>query len=181
MSPREQEQRAFLETYWRCLVVEPDWERFASIVAEDCVVHYPGNHFLSGDHVGRAAVVRLYQTLRKLGPDTGLFIGELHDTVHSEDHCCALVKYRIVVAKNVEIEGDAVGVFHLRDGQMTEYWLLERDQKMINDIFNMGGKALLAGGAKKDMAKGVGTHPLALARTARRVVRIKRGKNKRMV
>ena len=77
MSPREEEQRAFLETYWRCLVVEPDWERFASIVAEDCVVHYPGNHFLSGDHVGRAAVVRLYQTLRKLGPDTGTFIGEL--------------------------------------------------------------------------------------------------------
>jgi hypothetical protein len=125
--------------------------------------------------------VRLYQTLRKLGPDTGLFIGELHDTVHSEDHCCALVKYRIVLGKGAEFEGDAVGVFHLRDGQMTEYWLLERDQKMINDIFNMGGKALLAGGAKKDMAKGVGTHPLALARTARRVVRIKRGKNKRMV
>ena len=181
MSPREQEQRAFLETYWRCLVVEPDWERFASIVAEDCVVHYPGNHFLSGDHVGRAAVVRLYQTLRKLGPDTGTFIGELHDTVHSEDHCCALVKYRIVVAKNVEIEGDAVGVFHLRDGQMAEYWLLERDQKMINDIVNMSGKALLAGGTGKDMAKGVATHPLALARTARPVARIKRGKNKRMV
>lgn len=181
MSPREQEQRAFLETYWRCLVVEPDWERFSSIVAEDCVVHYPGNHFLSGDHVGRAAVVRLYQTLRKLGPDTGMFIGELHDTVHSEDHCCALVKYRIVLAKSVEIEGDAVGVFHLRDGQMTEYWLLERDQKMINDIFNLSGKALLAGGTAKDIGKGVATHPLALARTARRIVRIKRGKNKRMV
>ena len=181
MSPREEEQRAFLETYWRCLVVEPDWERFASIVAEDCVVHYPGNHFLSGDHVGRAAVVRLYQTLRKLGPDTGTFIGELHDTVHSEDHCCALVKYRIVLAKSVEIEGDAVGVFHLRDGQMAEYWLLERDQKMINDIVNMSGKAALAGGRKRDIALGVLTHPLAAVRTGRRVARQKRGKNKKML
>ena len=91
------------------------------------------------------------------------------------------MKYKIVVGTGVEIEGDAVGVFHLAGGQMTEYWLLERDQKMINDIFNMGGKALLAGGAAKDMGKGVGTHPLALTRTLRRVARIKRGKNKRMV
>jgi hypothetical protein len=91
------------------------------------------------------------------------------------------VKYKIVVGPGMEIEGDAVGVFHLQDGQMTEYWLLERDQKMINDIINMGGKALLAGGAKTRMATGAGTHPLALARTARRVTRIKRGKNKRML
>jgi hypothetical protein len=64
---------------------------------------------------------------------------------------------------------------------MTEYWLLERDQKMINDIFNLSGKALLAGGTAKDIGKGVATHPFALARTARRIVRIKRGKNTRMV
>ena len=68
-----------------------------------------------------------------------------------------------MLAKNVEIEGDAVGVFHLENGQMVEYWLLERDQKMINDIFNLCGKALLAGGSEEDMAKGVATHPLALA------------------
>ena len=181
MSTREAEQRAFLETYWRCLMVSHDWETFASIVDQDCVVHYPGNHFLSGDHVGRDAVVRLYQNLTQLGPSTGAFVGELHDTVYSDAHCCALVKYRIVLGPGVEIEGDAVGVFHILDGRMVEYWLLERDQKMINDIINMGGKALLAGGAKKDMAKGAGTHPLALARTLRRVARIKRGKNKRML
>jgi len=181
MLTREVEQRAFLETYWRCLMVSHDWDAFASIVHPDCVVHYPGNHFLSGDHVGREAVVRLYQNLTKLGPETGTFIGELHDTVHSDSHCCALVKYKIVVGPGMEIEGDAVGVFHLQDGQMTEYWLLERDQKMINDIINMGGKALLAGGRKTSMAMGAGSHPLALTRTLRRVARIKRGKNKRML
>ena len=124
------EQRAFLATYWHCLMVEHDWETFASIVDPDCVVHYPGNHFLSGDHVGREAVVRLYQNLTALGPATGTFVGELHDTVHSDSHCCALVKYRIVVAPGMELAGDAVGVFHLKDGRMNEYWLLERDQKI---------------------------------------------------
>ena len=181
MSTPEAEQRAFLETYWRCLMVEHDWETFASIVHPECVVHYPGNHFLSGDHVGREAVVRLYQNLTKLGPETGTFIGELHDTVHSDSHCCALVKYKIIVGPGMEIDGDAVGVFHLEDGQMIEYWLLERDQKMINDIINMGGKALLAGGAKRKMAVGASSHPLALARTVRRVTRVKRGTNKRML
>ena len=48
---------------------------------------------------------------------------------------------------------------------MVEYWLLERDQKMINDIIAMSGKALLAGGSKLEMARGVLTHPLALIRT----------------
>src|SRR3954452_4752878 len=133
-SSRLQEQQEFLGKYWRSLMEGPDWETFASIVGENCVVHYPGNHFLSGDHVGRAAVVRLYQNLTKLGPDTGTFIGELHDTVYSDTHCCALVKYTIVVDPIGKIDGDAVGVFHIENGQMVEYWLLERDQKMINDI-----------------------------------------------
>src|SRR6478735_6858428 len=90
---RLEEPQSFLTAYWTCLTVEHDWEPFAAIVHPDCVVHYPGNHFLSGDHVGREAVVRLYQPLTRMGPATGTFIGELPDTVYSETHCCALVKY----------------------------------------------------------------------------------------
>ena len=178
---REQEQQEFLSKYWSSLMQGPDWETFRSIVAENCVVHYPGNHFLSGDHVGRDNIVRLYQTLYKLGPEAGTFIGELHDTTTSQDHACALVKYRIVVGPGMEIPGEAIGLFHIENGQMVEYWLLERDQKMINDIVKMSGKAALAGGSKKDLAKGVATHPLELVRTLWRIARIRRGKIKRML
>jgi hypothetical protein len=159
----------------------PDWETFESIVGENCVVHYPGNHFLSGDHVGRAKILQLYKNLYKLGVENGTFLGELHDTVHSDDHCCALVKYRIVIGPGMEIPGEAIGVFHLEHGQMVEYWLLERDQKMINDVVKMSGKAALAGGSNVQMAVGALTHPLALVRTMRRIARIKRGVNKRML
>src|SRR3990170_790704 len=130
---RKQEQLEFLGKYWNALM-DGDWDTFATIVGENCVVHYPGNHFLSGDHVGRPAILALYRKLYKLGIEQGTFIGELHDAVTSDDHACALVKYRIVLAKNVEIPGDAIGVFHVENGQMVEYWLLERDQGMINDI-----------------------------------------------
>lgn len=156
-------------------------EAFAPLVAEHCVVHYPGNHFLSGDHVGRAAIVDLYTKLYKLGIEQGTFIGEFHDGVTSDDHACALIKYRIVVAPNMEIPGQAIGVFHIENGQMVEYWLLERDQKMINDIVKISGKASLAGGSKAQLAFGAIKQPAPLARTIRRVLRVKRGNTEKML
>jgi hypothetical protein len=177
---REQEQQKFLKTYWDCLMVG-DMENFAPIVGENCVVHYPGNHFLSGDHVGREAIVRLYSNLYKLGIEQGTFIGELHDTTTSQEHACALVKYRIIVGKGMEIPGEAIGLFHIENGQMVEYWLLERDQKMINDIMKISGKAALAGGSKLQMALGALKQPAPLARTIRRVLRVKRGTTNKML
>jgi hypothetical protein len=161
--------------------MENDMATFSTLVGEHCVVHYPGNHFLSGDHVGHAAILDLYKKLYKLGLEQGTFIGELHDAVTSDDHACALVKYRIVVGKGMEIPGEAIGVFHIENGQMVEYWLLERDQKMINDIMRISGKASLAGGSNLQMALGALKQPLALVRTMRRVMRVKRGNTQKMI
>ena len=81
----------------------------------------------------------------------------------------------------MEIPGEAIGVFHIENGQMVEYWLLERDQKMINDIMKMSGKASLAGGSKLQMALGALKQPAALVRTMRRVMRVKRGNTQKML
>lgn len=177
---RRQEQLDFLSKYWNCLMVG-DMEAFAPLVGENCIVHYPGNHFLSGDYVGRQAIVELYSKLYKLGIEQGTFIGEFHDATTSDDHACALIKYRIVLGPNIEIPGEAIGVFHIENGQMVEYWLLERDQKMINDIVRISGKASLAGGSNAQMALGALKQPLAVVRTVRRVIRHKRGVNKKML
>jgi hypothetical protein len=64
---------------------------------------------------------------------------------------------------------------------MVEYWLLERDQKMINDIMKISGKAALAGGSKLQMALGALKQPAPLARTIRRVLRVKRGNTNKML
>jgi SnoaL-like domain len=177
---RKQEQLDFLGKYWNSLM-ENDMETFSTLVGENCIVHYPGNHFLSGDHVGHAAILDLYKKLYKLGLEQGTFIGELHDALTSDDHACALVKYRIVVGKGMEIPGEAIGVFHISNGQMVEYWLLERDQKMINDIMKISGKAALAGGSNLQMALGALKQPFALIRTMRRVMRVKRGNTQKML
>ena len=177
---RKQEQLDFLGKYWNCLMAG-DMETFSTLVGANCIVHYPGNHFLSGDHVGRTAIVQLYTNLYKLGIEQGTFIGEFHDATTSDDHACALIKYRIVVGKGMEIPGEAIGVFHIENGQMVEYWLLERDQKMINDIVRVSGKASLAGGSNAQMALGALKQPLAVARTIRRVIRVKRGNTQKML
>jgi len=174
------EKQQFLETYWNSLMTG-DMETFATLVDERCVVHYPGNHFLSGDHVGRAAIVDLYSKLYRIGIQQGTFIGELHDALTSEDHAIALVKYTIELGHDQRIHGDAIGVMHVEDGKMVEYWLLERDQKMINDIFALSGKPSLAGGGNKALALSALRHPGAVIRTARRVVRQKRGTNTKML
>jgi hypothetical protein len=64
---------------------------------------------------------------------------------------------------------------------MVEYWLLERDQKMINDIMRISGKAALAGGSNVQMALGALKQPLALVRTMRRVMRVKKGNTQKML
>lgn len=175
-----QDKRDFLQKYWTALMAG-DMEGFAPLVADNCVVHYPGNHFLSGDHHGKAAIVDLYSKLYRIGVEQGTFIGELHDAVTSDDHACALIKYTLELGAGQRLTGEAVGVFHLEDGQMVEYWLLERDQKMINDIFRLSGKPTLNGGGKLALAASALRNPLPLVRTARRVVRQRRGTNTRMV
>ncbi len=177
---RQQEQLEFLGKYWNCLMAG-DMENFAPLVGENCIVHYPGNHFLSGDHVGRTAIVQLYSNLYKLGIEQGTFIGEFHDATTSDDHACAIIKYRIILGPNMEIPGEAIGLFHIENGQMVEYWLLERDQKMINDVVKISGKASLAGGSKLQMALGALKQPAPLARTIRRVMRVKRGNTNKML
>ena len=151
------------------------------MVAEDCVVHYPGNHFLSGDHVGRAAILDLYRKLYKIGIEQGTFIGEFHDATTSDDHVCALIKYTIVLGAGQEITGEAIGVFHL-DERPDEGVLAARarpadDQRPV--------RALGQGLARRRRQQGAGlsvlTHPLAVVRTARRLVRQRRGTNTKMV
>ena len=174
------EKQQFLETYWNSLMAG-DMETFATLVDERCIVHYPGNHFLSGDHVGTAAIVDLYSKLFRIGIQQGTFIGELHDALTSDDHAIALVKYTIELGHGQRIHGDAIGVMHVENGKMVEYWLLERDQKMINDIFALSGKPSLAGGGNKELALSALRHPGAVIRTARRVARQKRGTNSKML
>jgi ketosteroid isomerase-like protein len=174
------EKRDFLRKYWNSLMAG-DFATFETLVDERCTVHYPGNHFLSGDHHGKAAIVELYRSLYRIGIEPGTFVAELHDVVTSDDHACALITYRLDLGASQSLTGEAIGVFHIENGKMVEYWLLERDQKLINDIFKISGRATLAGGGSPRLALGGLRNPLPVLRTIRRVVRRRRGRNTKML
>lgn len=104
---------------------EQDLATVESLVAEDVVAHFPGNNQLSGTHEGRGQV---FATFAK-GDDLtgGTFERELHDVTASDEHIVILVNIRAQRdAKTITWNG--ANVWHVRDGKLTEVWLLSDDQ-----------------------------------------------------
>ena len=125
--------RAVLAAYWKALT-SGHVEEFAPLVHDDAVFHYPGNHVLSGDYHGKAAVVGLYTNLIKLSGDK--FHGTLHEVVVGEEFTVAILSYRLNLLAGRSLPGRACGLFRIQDGKIREYWLFEWDQVMINDVFH---------------------------------------------
>jgi ketosteroid isomerase-like protein len=130
-----QQRLETIGTYWDALI-GGDLERFETLLAEDVVVHYPGNHALSGDYRGREEVVGLYRQLTQWVAD-GIFKGELLDVVVGEVYTGAVIRYDLVLPGRT-IAGRAIGLFIIEDGLIKEYWLHEWDQVMINRVFRLG-------------------------------------------
>ncbi|MCI0344893.1 MAG: nuclear transport factor 2 family protein, partial [Chloroflexi bacterium] len=60
-----------------------------SFYADDVVFHYPGHNQLSGDFLGKPAVLELMGRVVQL--TAGSFRPEVHDILASDDHVAALV------------------------------------------------------------------------------------------
>lgn len=123
-----------IRTYWDALMAR-DMKRFESLLADDVVIHYPGNHHLSGDYRGKKDVVALYTRLTEF-VDEGVFLGEVLDIVMGEIYTAVVIRYDLKLPFKT-IPGRAVGLFIIKDGKIQEYWLHEWDQVMINRVFRL--------------------------------------------
>ena len=65
----QQERINVIRIYWDALM-KGDMKRFESLLADDVLVHYPGNHYLSGDYRGKTEVVGLYSKTSSASMDT---------------------------------------------------------------------------------------------------------------
>lgn len=96
-----------------------DMETLNDVISDDVLWHVGGNNPLSGDYEGKEAVFALFG---RLAQETGgTFQNEIHDLLANDDHGVALVNVS-ATRGNKSFEGRSVHVFHMRDGELTEFW-----------------------------------------------------------
>jgi ketosteroid isomerase-like protein len=90
-----------------------------SMLAPDIVWHEPVFYGgFAGDHVGSDAVFR--EVFERYGDYEASSL-ELHDVLANDEHAVALVSWWVRRAGK-ELAGREVGIYHVRDGRITEAW-----------------------------------------------------------
>ena len=105
-----------------------DIDALKEVWAEDIVYHFPGKSRLAGDHKGIEAVVALFAQLFKAAQIT-----EVHDVLASDDHVVALI--RLTLSREGQgVSINQANIYHVRDGKLTEAWLLPTDQAAMDEF-----------------------------------------------
>jgi uncharacterized protein len=110
-----------------------DFEAVAALLADDIVYHFPGRGPLAGDHRGKDQVLANFAKQAEL--TGGTFRLEVHDIVANDDHAIVLTAARAERGDG-SWEDNAVLVFHIRDGKISEAWLHPGDQYAGDEFFS---------------------------------------------
>ncbi len=109
-----------------------DMATVGDLMSDDIVWHSGGNNVLTGDYVGKEAVLGYFGRLMQ--ESGGSFKNDIHDMLANDDHGVALVA-QSATRGGVSFEGNAVHIFHMRDGKMTEFWSFPEDQSKFDEVW----------------------------------------------
>lgn len=101
-------------------------------MSDDIVWHSGGNNTLTGEYVGKEAVLGYFGRLMQESGDS--FKNDVHDMLANDEHAVALVTSS-ATRGGVAYEGNAVHIFHMRDGRMTEFWSFAEDQGKLDELW----------------------------------------------
>ena len=101
--------------------------------SDDVTFHYPGQNPLSGIYRGKCEVLTLLTKVMHL--TNGSFRPEVHDILASDDHVAALVTVR-AERDGAPVEWTSVDLFHVRDGKLSEHWVHEVDQDVVDQFWS---------------------------------------------
>ncbi|MBW3589645.1 MAG: nuclear transport factor 2 family protein [Actinobacteria bacterium] len=111
---------------------ESDLETIGTLFADDVVWHNPGKSSIAGDYKGKEQVFELFG---KVTQETGgTFKTEVHDVIANDEHAVVLVTTSAEKGGK-SYEGNGVGVYHVKDGKVTEAWQLAEDQYAIDEFW----------------------------------------------
>ena len=95
---------------------------------DDLVLHYGGNHSLTGDHAGRDAALAALLTVQSR---TDRIPVAVIDVMSSGDHATAWVRERWTV-DGEQHELTRVLVYRVADGLLAECWLYDNDSALVD-------------------------------------------------
>jgi uncharacterized protein len=101
-----------------------DMATLNELFAEDAVWHVPGTGSLSGPKQGRDAILAFFGEL--MARSGGSLKVTLHDVVGGNEHTVAL-HHEFAERDNNRVDQNAVNIFHVRDGRVSEVWELHDD------------------------------------------------------
>lgn len=109
-----------------------DMDVLQELFAEDIQWHIAGRSQLSGDYKGRDAVFGFFGKLMELTEGTAKL--EVHDILANDEHGVALVTGSSSRGGKT-LEGPDVHVFHIRNGQVVEFWDSPLDQYASDEFY----------------------------------------------
>lgn len=107
-----------------------DLETMGRVLADDVVWHTPGQNKYAGTYSGMSDV---FQFLSRIGTEAHI-TNDLHAVLADDEHAVALANSSISVGDR-HYEGQAVFVFHMRNGQVTEAWSTNSDQRALDEVY----------------------------------------------
>jgi hypothetical protein len=109
-----------------------DMATLSDFLSDDVVWHSGGDNILAGDYEGKEAVFGYFGRLMQ--ETGGSFKNDIHDLLANDEHGVALVTSS-ATRGGVSIEENAVHIFHMRDGKVTEFWTFPEDQSKFDELW----------------------------------------------
>ncbi|MEO8638528.1 MAG: nuclear transport factor 2 family protein [Chloroflexota bacterium] len=132
MHPNVELLRAHLDA-----MAQGDIPKAMSFYSDDVVFHYPGRNPLSGNHRGKDQVLALMGRVMQL--TDGSFRPDVHDILASDDHVAALITVH-ATRDGTPASWQSVDLYHVRDGKISEHWVHEVDQELVDRFWSAPSK-----------------------------------------
>ena len=100
-------------------------------MSDDIAWHVPGTNRFSGRFDGVQAVAARFRRMAEAGVTTRL---EIHDVVANGEHVVALLHVHVETPGGRRYDQPQVNVMHLRDGKIAEFWIMNQDQAVLDEL-----------------------------------------------
>ncbi|HAH08664.1 MAG TPA: nuclear transport factor 2 family protein [Alphaproteobacteria bacterium] len=107
-----------------------DLERIVAAYHDDIVLHYPGQHALSGQHRGKAAALG---ALAEFGKRTSRQLIRIVDVMAGQARG-AIIAHEALGPANARVEVERLLVYRIESGLLRECWIYDQDQALINRL-----------------------------------------------